>query len=49
MKAKKIVQQEDEAARKAAEGLLEAAVRGKENDEDITASYDATDDAEVVF
>jgi hypothetical protein len=45
VKAKKIVQQADEASRKAKEG--EAC--HKENDEDITAAYDATDDADVVF
>lgn len=44
VKAKKIVQQEDEAARKKAEPS-----QVKENDEDITAAFDATDDADVVF
>jgi hypothetical protein len=44
VKAKKIVQQEDEAARKKAEPS-----QAKENDEDITAGFDATDDADVVF
>jgi hypothetical protein len=44
VKAKKIVQQADEAARKKAEPS-----QAKENDEDITAAFDATDDADVVF
>ena len=45
VKAKKLVQQADEASRKAAEGS--GCI--KENDEDITAAYDASDDADVVF
>ena len=47
VKAKKIVQQADEASRKAKEGAEPC--QAKENDEDITAAFDATDDADVVF
>jgi hypothetical protein len=45
VKAKKIVQIAEEEARKEAEGLKCV----KENDQDITAAFDATDDADVVF
>jgi V-type H+-transporting ATPase subunit D len=38
-----------DAAAKAAFAAGMAAPTGKENDEDITAAFDATDDAEVVF
>jgi hypothetical protein len=43
VQGKKEAEQKREAARKAAMPAM------KENDEDITAQYDASDDVEVVF
>jgi V-type H+-transporting ATPase subunit D len=45
VQGKKQEEIKEEAKRKAAAGILP----GKENDEDITADFDATDDADVVF
>jgi hypothetical protein len=51
VKAKKEIEQKREAKQKDDErksGKVNV-YEGKENDEDITAAYDANDDAEVVF